>query len=75
MPTQGIHTRDGEVFGYLEGNRTYDLNGNQTGVVRENTIFDLEGNRRWVLDGHALMDLEGQVIGYLSDPAPDAPHY
>ncbi|MBN1201907.1 MAG: hypothetical protein JXJ20_08645 [Anaerolineae bacterium] len=67
MSTRGIYNRAGEPFGYLEGSRTYDLNGNQTGVVREQVIYDMDGNRRWQLDGDAVLDPRGNVIGYLGE--------
>lgn len=68
MSKRGIHHRDGELFGYLEGTRTYDLEGNQTGVIRGQSIFDMDGNRRWDLHGDAIMDVRGNVIGFLGDP-------
>ncbi len=68
MSTRGISNRDGEVFGYLQGNRIYDLQGQQTGVVQGQVVYDLEGARQWLLDGDALLDLKGNVIGYLGAP-------
>ena len=67
MTTRGLYNRDGEVFGYLQGSRVYDLQGNQTGEMRDRTIYDLDGTRRWLIDGDALLDLRGNVIGYLGE--------
>ncbi len=71
MSTRGISNRDGEVFGYLEGNRIYDLQGQQTGVVQGQVVYDLDGGRQWLLDGDALLDLKGNVVGYIGAPVSD----
>ncbi|MBN1680303.1 MAG: hypothetical protein JW966_08415 [Anaerolineae bacterium] len=68
MTTRGIYNRDGDVFGYVEGIRTYDLNGKQTGVVRDQVIYDTDGNAHWRLSGDAILDNQGTVIGYLGEP-------
>lgn len=51
----------------MEGTRTYDLQGNQTGVVEGRIIYDLQGKQQWRIDGDALLDVHGQVIGYLGE--------
>ena len=60
------------MFGYVEGTRLYDLNGNQTGVVHGRTVYDLLGNRHWIINRDALLDVSGRVIGYLGESVSQA---
>ena len=70
MSSRGLYDRSGEVFGYLDGTRVFDLDSRQIGELRGRVIYDLEDERRWLVDGDALLDLRGNVIGYLGEPAP-----
>ncbi len=69
MVQRGIYTRDGELFGYTDGNRIFDLNGTLTGIIQGQTVYDLDNERRWLLNRDALLDLRGNVIGYLGEAA------
>lgn len=71
MSTRGIFDRNGEVLGYLAGNRLYDNQDNESGELRGSVILDLNGERRWLVDRDALLDLRGNVIGYLGQQVPD----
>ena len=70
MSTRGLYDRSGEVFGYLDGTRVFDLDSRQIGELRGRVIYDLDDERRWLVDGDALLDLRGNVIGYLGEAAP-----
>jgi hypothetical protein len=70
MSTRGMYDRGGELFGYLEVTRVYDLDGQQIGELRGRVIYDQEDERRWLVDGDALLDLRGNVIGYLGERDP-----
>jgi hypothetical protein len=75
MSTRGIYDRDGELFGYIDGQHIYNLSGQRTGTLRGQVIYDLDDDRRWLLDRDALLDLRGHVIGYLGQPVrPDYDH-
>lgn len=71
MATQGVFDRNGEVLGYLSGNRLYDTESNLAGERRGNVIVDRAGERRWLVDRDALLDLRGNVIGYLGQSVPE----
>ena len=69
MLQRGIYTRDGELFGYVDGNRTFNLNGQLTGIIRGRTVYDMDDERRWLLDRDAVLDLRGNIVGYLGEAA------
>jgi hypothetical protein len=71
MSARGIYNKDGEIIGYLEGTRVFDVNQIEIGVIQGRTVYDRVGDRHWLLDGDAVLDLRGNVIGYLGQPTPD----
>lgn len=70
MSSRGLYTRDGEVLGYMVGERIYDVEDQETGRLDGKVVYDRDGERRWLIEGDAIMDLRGNVIGYLGDRNP-----
>lgn len=72
MQTRGLHDKNGELFGFLEGSILYTLEGEATGRLENEYIVDMAGNRIWRVSGDGLYSLDtGETIGYLSTSSPD----
>lgn len=72
MARQGIYDTQGELFGYLDGDTVYDLNGGLTGEIRRDkkrrAIYSLDGEKIWHLSGDGVFSLKWEPIGYLGSP-------
>ncbi|NJL95047.1 MAG: hypothetical protein HC915_15680 [Anaerolineae bacterium] len=55
----------GEVFGYLQGGKLYDLEGQLAGTVTERGVFALDGTLIWHRDRDGLYDQHWVSIGYI----------
>ena len=75
MARQGIYDTRGELFGYVDGDRVYDLNGDLLGEIRRagkrRAVYALGGEKVWNLSGDGLFSLKWEEVGYLGSPYRD----
>jgi len=62
---RGVYDYKGECFGYIEGDKLYDLVGKHSGFVTPTAINDLQGNLVWHRDEDGLYDRHWVSIGYI----------
>lgn len=68
---RAIYDYKGEQFGYLDGLRLFDLDGNLFGEMRISAIYGINGDKLWNVDRDGLYDMHWVHIGYLGEPRQD----
>ena len=72
MARQGIYNTQGELFGYVDGNRVYDLDDVLLGEIRRHrkrrAVYTLDGQKMWHLSGDGIYSLNWKPVGYLGSP-------
>jgi hypothetical protein len=70
---RGLMDKQGEQFGYLQGNTLYNMDDEPTGYLEGNHITDLAGNKVWRVVGDGVYKLGGdEAVGYFSSEVPDS---
>ncbi len=68
---RGIVDRKGEQFAYVQGRNVHTLDGELTGYGEGEYILDTAGNRMWRLVGDGIYSLDGaETIGDLGGERP-----
>lgn len=63
---RGLYDYRGECFGYIDGDKVYDLNGRHSGYYTPQAINDLQQQRVWSIDRSGLYNEHWECIGYIS---------
>lgn len=79
MARQGIYDTQGELFGYLDGDHVYKLNGDLVGDIvrhqKRRAVYSLDGEKVWNLSGDGIYSLKWEPVGYLGSPYRDPEGY
>jgi len=71
MKTRGFYDRKGELFGYIEGNTVYTLDGDVTGRIVGDLIVDTAGNSIWRIESDGVYAMDStEAIGYFGESTP-----
>lgn len=62
---RAVYDYRGEQFGYIDGDRLFDMEDKLSGYVTPQAITDLKGNRVWHRDRDGLYDEHWVSIGYI----------
>lgn len=62
---RGVYDYKGECFGYITGDKLYDLSHKHSGYVLKDQITDLLHRKVWNRDRDGLYDEHWVSIGYI----------
>jgi YD repeat-containing protein len=72
---QGIYDTQGELFGYVDDDRVYNLDGALVGEIRRQkkrrAVYSLDGEKVWNLSGDGIFSPKWEPLGYLGSPYRD----
>lgn len=73
---QGLYDTEGVLFGYVEGNAVFNLDGHLMGdIVQEGkrrVVYALDGEAKWHISGDGVFALNWEPVGYLGSPRRDS---
>lgn len=72
MAQQGLYNTHGEAFGYVVGDKVFNLDSNLMGEIRRakkrRGVYSLDGELMWKLSGDGIYSLDWEPLGYLGSP-------